>query len=78
MNSRRSKPRSWNECAPHVIAEVHERLLAQALGAKDQAERFRDPDSKHCNEEIARRWDEHARDYGDALEVLKRAARRAR
>lgn len=58
---------TWREIDPRVRGDIVDLLRGQVLSAWDQAERFRDPESKHRSEEVARQWDFHARIYDDAM-----------
>jgi hypothetical protein len=60
----------WLSIDPIVRANIRDMLRGQVLAARDQAERFRDPESKHFDALMASRWDDHERIYDDAHEIL--------
>ena len=70
-----ARPKTWADVSAKIRANVHERLRGQMLAAVDQAERFRDPASKHANEAVASTWDATAEDCRLALAVLVDAAK---
>ncbi len=74
--SNSQRPKNWAEVDVRVRKSMVEMLRGHVLSAEDQAERFRNPESKHRDEATALQWDEHARIYRDALELLKAGIRK--
>lgn len=70
--------KTWSDVHPRVRSEVHDLLRRGMLGSIDQAERFRDPHSKHRSEFTALVHDEFARQYREALIVFVGRAAKGR
>lgn len=60
----------WTDIARHIRTHFVDRLRGGALSAEDQAERFRDKDSKHYSETIAAQWDKEAREFREAMAIV--------
>ena len=62
---------SWTTIAKQLRYDFKNRLRAIAGASKNQAERFRDPTSKHVSEAIAREHDVIEAEACHALAVIR-------